>query len=496
MYKINRQMSILEFMSPFGKLDPENRWVKIAEMIPWEKYEPEYAKQFCDDNGAPATPFRMALGTLIIKQRTGNSDEETLRDIQETPYMQYLIGLEEYTTEPPFCSSSITNFRKYIPQEMINRINDEVFNPSKQKTKDKNDDDDNTNVNDSENNESGSRSISPNKGELLLDATCAPASITYPTDVNLLNEAREKLEGIIDTLHKHNRSPKKPRTYRQKARKNYLSFAKNRKPSKNAVRKAVGQQLRYVRRNLGYIEEQLETGSIDVLSTRQQAHLETIRTLYAQQEEMYNKRTHSVENRIVSITQPWVRPIVRGKARSDVEFGAKVSISMINGYAFVDRIGWEAYSEAGLLKSCVEAYRKKHGFYPEAVIVDKLYRNRDNRNYCKERGIRISGPRLGRPSKQDISDSKKHKQQERSDASTRNHVEGKIGETKTCYGLDRVAAKLQSASETVISMAFLCANIARRLRFPLLIIWMILAICFLQVDFFFRKRYQKICWGF
>ena len=60
MYKQERQISLAEFISPFGKLSPENRWVRIANMIPWEKYEPEYAAQFCEDNGAPATPFRMA----------------------------------------------------------------------------------------------------------------------------------------------------------------------------------------------------------------------------------------------------------------------------------------------------------------------------------------------------------------------------------------------------------------------------------------------------
>ena len=125
---------------------------------------------------------------------------------------------------------------------------------------------------------------------------------------------------------------------------------------------------------------------------------------------MYTNGTHSVEDRIVSITQPWVRPIIRGKANSDVEFGAKVSISMIDGYAFMDKLDWNAYSEAGLLIPTVEAYKEKHGFYPQAVIADKLYRNRNNLTYCKERNIRLSGPKLGRPSK--ITD-KKQRQQER-----------------------------------------------------------------------------------
>lgn len=44
-----------------------------------------------------------------------------------------------------------------------------------------------------------------NKGELLLDTTCAPADIAYPTDLSILYQDREKLEQIIDTLHEHER---------------------------------------------------------------------------------------------------------------------------------------------------------------------------------------------------------------------------------------------------------------------------------------------------
>jgi hypothetical protein len=200
---------------------------------------------------------------------------------------------------------------------------------------------------------------------------------------------------------------------------------------------------------------------MDALSPLQQQQLTTIRTLYTQQEQMHRTRTHTVENRIVSISQPWVRPIVRGKAKSETEFGAKVSISMINGYAFTDKLDWEAYNEASLLIPAVESYKETYGFYPEAVIADKLYRNRRNLAFCKERGIRLTGPRLGRPPKQPDNETK---QQTYRDASTRNAVEGKFGEGKTKYGLDRIMARLQGTCETVISMAFLCMNINRWLR--------------------------------
>ena len=129
MYKNDRQISLAEFQSPFGKLNESNRWVQIASMIPWEKYEKRYAERFCEDNGAPAKPFRMAMGALIIKQRTGHSDDEVVNDVLENPYMQFLIGLHEFVTEPPFSQSTMTSFRKYITQEMIDEINEELFRP-------------------------------------------------------------------------------------------------------------------------------------------------------------------------------------------------------------------------------------------------------------------------------------------------------------------------------------------------------------------------------
>jgi hypothetical protein len=350
---------------------------------------------------------------------------------------------------------------------MINEVNAEMF-----KSKDKNDTNNNNdgpskdrpNNNETEEDENTpqeSDKNAPKKGTLMLDATCTPADIAYPTDVNLLNEAREKLEDMIDTLHPHTGAKLKPRTYRQEARKRYLRFIKQRKPRKAAIRKAIGQQLRYVTRNIGHIDRQLEQTELSHLSRTQQTWLETIRELYTQQRQMYERKTKTIEKRIVSISQPHVRPIVRGKTNASTEFGAKVSISLIDGYAYIDKLNWEAYNEESLLIPAIKEYKNHHGYYPEAVLVDKIYRNQTNRRFCKRYGIRISGPRLGRPPKEM---NPAILRQERRDSADRNAVEGKFGEGKTRYGLDRIMARLKGSSETVIAMAFFCMNISRRLR--------------------------------
>ena len=116
------QIGLNDFLSPYRMLDPHNRWIRIAVSVPWEDYEKKYAEQFSNKKGAPATRFRMAMGTLIIKRKLGRSDWDTLQDIVENPYMQYLIGLEEFTAVAPFSVRSISNFRKYISQPMVTEI--------------------------------------------------------------------------------------------------------------------------------------------------------------------------------------------------------------------------------------------------------------------------------------------------------------------------------------------------------------------------------------
>ncbi|MDD4495879.1 MAG: transposase [Eubacteriales bacterium] len=110
---------------------------------------------------------------------------------------------------------------------------------------------------------------------------------------------------------------------------------------------------------------------------------------------MNDNNTHSAADRIVSLSQPLVRPIIRGKDNNDTEFGAKIVINLINGYAFIDKLSFDSFNEGVLLIKATESYRKRMGHYPEAILADHIYRNRENRRFCKEKGIRLSGPRLG-----------------------------------------------------------------------------------------------------
>ena len=451
------QLTFKDFYLPFGgHLRSDNRWVILADQIPWHQIEEAYGELFSEDNGCPAKSARTALGALIIKERLGTSDRETVEQIGENPYLQYFLGLKEYQDIPPFDHSMMTHFRKRFDKSMLKHINESIVEGAMEDSESKD-----VEVDDSKDESSDNDANDPpsNKGKMIVDATCTPADIAYPTDLSLLNEAREKSEEIIDAMHEpFVGERKKPRTYRQKARKAYLAVAKQKKPGAKKIRKAIGQQLRYLKRNFGYIDRMAEEGLLVYLDKRLYRLLLVIRELYRQQQWMYETRTHRIRDRLVSLYQPHVRPIVRGKAKSAVEFGAKVSISLVDGFSFVEKIGWDAYNESCDLIEQIEQYHQRFGCYPESVHVDKIYRTRDNRRFCQKHGIRLSGPSLGRPS-EDTALLKEQKQLQRQDELDRNAVEGKFGQGKRRFSLARVMTKLAQTSEVSIVISFIVMNL-------------------------------------
>ena len=451
----NGQISLADFKQPVGmNLKEDNRWVKKAQTIPWLEIEHRYAALFTNRKGNVAKPLRLALGACIIQSEYGYSDEETALQIQENPYLQYFCGYPGYDDEKlPFDPSLMVYFRKRLTPEVLGEINEMILREAKarQAKEIKSEDHDDS---DHDSGQDG------NSGTMIVDATCAPSNIRYPQDVSLLNEARENAEKLLDVLHNPT-DGKKPRTYRKRARKDYLKYTRCRKHTAKMTRKAIGKQLAYLRRDLDAIDGKLSLGKS--LTTRQMERLDTICTIYEQQKYMYDNHTHSVPDRIVSVSQPFVRPIVRGKAGKPVEFGAKLDISVVDGWTRLECCSFDAYNEAGNLQAMVERFRAREGHYPSRILADKIYRNRENLSYCKERGIRLSGPALGRPRKGDIRD----KAQDYLDECERVEVERRFSLAKRKCGMGLVTAKLQETAAHVIAMSVLVLNL-RKIQRPLL----------------------------
>lgn len=441
------QLELSGFSTPFANsLDPSNRWVKMAHLIPWDSLVSIY-NQKIKSGGRPGINPRIIIGSMLIKHLCNLSDRETLEHIQENIYMQYFLGYSSFRKDVPFDPSLFVEIRERLGLEGANAMNEAIVKASGAIKSEP----ENNSGEDSKN--SGTDNSSENNGRVLFDASVCPQDITYPTDLGLLNEAREKTEQLIDILHDSNKQLIKPRTYRQKARREYLSIAKKKIKHRKKLRKAIGKQLRFLRRNLASLDVMLDERE-HTLSFSQRKYLMVIHELYRQQKQMYDNKTHSIEDRIVSIHQPHVRPMKRGKAKADTEFGAKINVSLVNGFAFLDELSWDAFHEGVRLIDYLEQYKNRFGYYPKEVLADKIYCNRDNRKYMKEKKIKLLSKPLGRPSavKEHVSPGE------------RNPIEGKFGQAKTAYGMDRIRARLKDTSQTWIAMILMVTNLVRLTR--------------------------------
>lgn len=426
------------------KLDPKDEWVILAGRIDWAAVEAEYSALFKSKRGRPAAPARQALGALIIQKRTGLSDRELVKEIARNVAYQYFIGLQAYQTRCPFQHGVVPEFRKRLGKDFLVKVNEIFLRDAKPTPAHAND-------------PAESPSADGNMGTMILDATCSPSNVRFPQDFSLLNEAREKLDRMIDQMHDSHSGKRRPRTYRKVLRKKYLEMAKTKKRTARQTRSVVRVMLCAVKRNMDFVDALLAAGGF--LETRQMELLATIRKLYAQQKEMFDEKKHRVADRIVSISQPFVRPIVRGKVKAPVEFGAKYDVSVDErGHARLEHVEFDPYNECTVLKDVVERYKARTGHYPKRVLVDQVYRTRENRAFCEERGIEMSGRKPGHPPADDKERRKAEKNVRRND-SDRIEVERFFSFGKRCCGAGLIMTKLSQTTLASIALAVLVANL-------------------------------------
>ncbi len=460
-YTSPNQLTIEMFKHPFEReLDKENRWVKLASLIPWDELASVYSRKLQTNSGRKSVDIRTVIGALIVKHKLNLDDRGTIQMIRENIYLQYFCGLKCFTTKAVFDPSLFVDIRKRLGGEEFEAFNKQVIEKSEQmkphqaRIKSKSTDD----------NDRDGTSTNINKGTLKVDATVCDQEIKFPTDLNLLSIGRDNLERIIDTLYIGRIDGVKPRTYRRVARKEYLNISKKKRKSKKTIRRGIKAQLQYVARDLRIIGQLLNKPGRDIILTnRERELLQTIQKVYAQQKWMYDNKKNSCPDRIVSIFQPHIRPIVRGKDKNNTEFGSKINISEVNGFCRIDRLSWNAYNESADVEIQVENFYKMYKCYPKVFLGDMIYLNRENRKYLKAKGIEICGKPLGRPSKNSTeSTAKKYRKKKK--AAQRNHVEAKFGQGKRGYGLNNIKARLPKTSESWINAIFFVMNLTKLLQ--------------------------------
>ena len=437
-YDSQYQTKITEFSNLYQlKLNEDNRWIQLGSVLPWDKLVSLLSEKYNFTMGNMGINPRVIIGALIVKHKLTLTDEETIEIIRENPYIQFFLGFIQFNQNPIFSPTLFVDIRKRLGKEIFEKFNElliKITHPNKDKTV-------------------------IHKGELKIDATVADQYIRYPNDLSLLNESRLKTEKIIDLLFELTKDidSVKPRTYRRKANEIYLKEAKKKKKQKKDIRKALRYSLNCVKRNLGHINRMLdEFGETEFpLEHKYLRQLWIIQTLWEQQWEMFINHKNTCKHRITSISQPHVRPIVRGKQGAMVEFGSKLGLSLFEGYFMADTLSWDAYNEEGDLITQTENYKKILGYFPKLILADKIYWTNKNRNWCRENGIRLTATPKGKPVKKTAYEKRKEKKE----FARRNHVEGKIGNAKQVYNLNQIKAKLKNTSEAWIGTTLFVMNI-------------------------------------
>jgi IS5 family transposase len=482
----NRQLTLDIFRSSLDSLDKSNRWVILGDTLPWAELEKVYnSKLHNKDKGAGNKPARMIIAAMIIKHKMNLSDEETIKIIQENPYMQYMCGLSELTDQPIFDPSLFVTVRKRITDEEINEMTVRLLEEQRRRKAEaeqrngKDDDGDAGPKNDSgttkeECKENGTeedpfaKEFTDSKGRLhkgvlKMDATCANAEVRYPVDVDIIHDGCKVVDRYIHSICKALNISDQRTSYKN-ARRAYLILVKMKKKGGRLVRLTKSYMLSCLDKELKQIVELFVnyTGSKALLAKYEQHILNATFDMYVQQLEMLTNGTHTCANRIISIFQPHIRPIVRGKAKAKVEFGAKIGVSIYEGYSFIDHHSWDAYNENSDLELHTRMFEQRFGCLPATILADKIYMNRNNREYLKVNEIKTYSKPLGRPPKEPRPP--EYYENMAKAIGDRNEVEDSFGTGKRIYRADNIRAKLPNTAECWTGMCYFVKNVMKFLR--------------------------------
>lgn len=459
---------LFELQESLSGLSKSNRWVKLADRLPWSKIEKEYNKRLRNCHcGAGNKPARMAVGAIIVKHVENLSDEKTIQVIQENPYMQYLLGLPKFTEKPVFVPELFVQIRKRLDHEFFNMLTLMLAEADGSKPKKE--------YTDENGNEHG--------GTMKNDATCCDAEVRYPTDSNLLEDGSRLIDRLLDKFCSRHKI-KKPQIHRMEARHTFILLTKKKRKGKKLVDKTKLVQIRCLRADFQIFLDFLGRHASNLLSCFSRHDYKCLMAtfrMYEQQKMMFEQKVRSCANRIISIYQPHLRPIVRGKAKAKVEFGAKIGVSIVSGYTYVDHLSWDAYNESSDLALQIELYKKRFGMLPREVQVDKLYLGKANRQYLKDCNVECYNHPLGRPPKEE---NDKHAEDKKRAIGERNEVEGTFGTTKRVYRANDIRAKLDDTADTWIGACFFAKNVMKFLRGLLCLIFAKMGLETLEKRFF------------
>ena len=255
----------------------------------------------------------------------------------------------------------------------------------------------------------------------------------------------------------------RPRTKFLDVQKANLIYSKQRKHNRSQTRKITRRLLDLLSKILKEIREIVRDheNTENLLTVREKCDIEIITRMYRQQKNHFqnNDSREIIPNRIVSLSKPHLRPIVRGKEVKSVEFGAKVNNILVDGISFIEKLSFNAFNEGTRLVHCLKMHKKLFGVEAKKVGGDTGYAGTENRDYCKANGIKTSFVKRGRP----FGEKKKEKDLVRKELARvrATAMEGSFGTQKEHYDLRRVKARTKRTEILYIFFGIHTANVVQ-----------------------------------
>lgn len=405
--------------SPLGKVYQSLPWEQLADCLPNENSGPGAPRWFSSQG---------MLGIMFLKSYLGLSDEKLVERFNTDWSLQLFCNKLLAENEQIKDKAILSRIRSYIAEntdwEQLQHI---LIQHWKR-------DMGNTHV-------------------LSMDASCYESYIRFPTDVKLLWESCQwiyekqlfrwsKLLGVPRPRSKYVGQKRKQRDYDRSRRKTYKAGAKRKKALLYLLEKGIGLLQKLLDRHPGFI-----------LSYADRKYLRTIKEVLEQQNFLLSHPAKELKNRIVSLSKPYVRPIVRGKETKRVEFGMKVHMLQVDGICFIDKMSFNAFNEGTRLKISTLKHRSMFGELYQ-VGADRIYATNNNRKYLTKKKIFTCFPKKGPKS-----DTKAEKGLRSMIANLRSTVmEGSFGTHKTAYGLNKIKARGAKREMTWVFFGVMTAN--------------------------------------
>jgi len=299
-----------------------------------------------------------------------------------------------------------------------------------------------------------------NLDTMYTDATCYESEMRYPTDQKLLWECVEKTYGLMCEASAK-LGIRRPRTKFLDVEKANLTYRKQRKHTKSQTRKITRRLLDLLGKILREIRKiGREHPDAKLFTDREKQMLDDVTKAYRQQRKHFQSgdARERIPNRIVSVSKPYVRPIVRGKESRNVEFGAKCNNIQVDGLSFIEKLSFNAFNEGARLPHCITLHKRLFGVDVKKIGGDTSYAGTNNRDLCKEKEIETSFVKRGRPSHEKKEQDFVRQELARVRATA---MEGAFGTQKEHYGLRRVKARKKDTEILYIFFGIHTANVVQ-----------------------------------